>query len=505
MKILAIHNDENKRGSLTGMLSNFLSDGETATSGSIKEGLAMARTFLPDAILLYIPMFGPDMFEVCQALKEDPATRRIPVMVLTVQKSDPSSRNHDRDFGGDAFLIKPVALGEMIAQVRALVRLNQAEDTSPAERESLERAVAERTAALRETTDYLENLLDYANAPIIVWDPEFKITRFNRAFERLTGRSAAAVLGVELSFLFPPDTRAHSIAHIHRASAGEYWETVEIPIQHVDGSVRLLLWNSAVVRGPDGERIIATIAQGHDITARKQAEAALHHSREQLRALSVRLQSLREAERAHIAREIHDELGQMLTGLKMDLHWAENGLEELKDARLNPILDKLVAATELADATITTVQRIASELRPGVLDRLGLMMALRHEIGQFQQRTGIPCQLNTPEEEPSFSPEVATAFYRIFQETLTNVARHAAASALEVSFRSEDGCFILEVRDNGKGIDDAALASPHALGLLGMRERAHLLGGTVAFHRQATGGAIVVVRLPATANPGTDL
>lgn len=368
-----------------------------------------------------------------------------------------------------------------------------------AEKESLERAVAERTAALRETKDYLENLLDYANAPIIVWDPGFKITRFNRAFERLTGRSSEAVLGMELSFLFPPDTRPHSLAHIRRASAGEYWETVEIPIQHTDGSIRWLLWNSAVVRSPDGERILATIAQGHDITARNQALEALRLSREQLRALSMRLQSLREAERAHIAREIHDELGQLLTGLKMDLQWAENRLEELKDARLNPILDKLVAATEVADATITTVQRIASELRPGVLDRLGLMMALRHEIKQFEQRTGIACQLNTPEEEPAFAPEVAIAFYRIFQEILTNVARHAAASTVDVAFRSQDGWFVLEVRDNGQGISDAALSSPQALGLLGMQERAHLLGGTVGFHRGSAGGTLVVVRLPATA------
>jgi PAS domain S-box-containing protein len=375
--------------------------------------------------------------------------------------------------------------------------LTPAENALRAEKESLERTVAENMAELRETKDYLENLLGYANAPIIVWDPSFKITRFNRAFERLTGRCAEAVLGMELSFLFPPDSREDSLAHIRRASAGEYWETVEIPIQHADGSVRLLLWNSAVVRSPKGEQIIATIAQGHDITARKKAEEALRLSGEQLRALSVHLQSLREEERTRIAREIHDELGQLLTGLKMDLHWAETRLEELKEPRLNPILDKLVAATEVADATITTVQRIASELRPGVLDRLGLMMALRHEIDQFRQRTGIVCHMDTPEEEPDYAPELATAFYRIFQETLTNVARHAVASAVQVAFRGTGAWHTLEVRDNGKGIDEAALTSPHALGLLGMQERAHLLGGTVAFQREATGGTIVTVRLPA--------
>ena len=180
----------------------------------------------------------------------------------------------------------------------------------------------------------------------------------------------------------------------------------------------------------------------------------------------------------------------------MDLQAAESRLEELKDDRLNPILDKLVAATEVADATMTTVQRIASELRPGVLDRLGLMQALRHEIDQFQQRTGIACQFNAPEDDPDFLPEVATTLYRIFQEALTNVARHAAASAVQVRCDIADGWFTLEVQDDGRGLDATALTHPDALGLLGMQERAHLTGGTVTFGRAIAGGTVVRVRLP---------
>lgn len=497
MKILTLHESDAHRDALAGRVEQLLPRCVSRAAGPADDIAALVNEFRPDAILLGYPALGPDWLKVCRAINGKPATSRIPIVAVATAP-DPDCATNTRENRGDAFLIQSVTQSDLDAELRALVRPNRAEESLRAEKESLERAVAEHTAALRETKDYLENLLGYANAPIIVWDPDFKITRFNRAFERLTGRSSASVLGMELSFLFPPTTREHSLAHIRRASAGEYWETVEIPIQHTDGSVRLLLWNSAVVRSPDSERIIATIAQGHDITARKQAEEALRLSREQLRALSTHLQSLREAERTRIAREIHDELGQMLTGLKMDLHWAENRLEELPDPRLNPILDKLVAATEVADATITTVQRIASELRPGVLDRLGLMMALRHELDQFQQRTGIACELNVPEEEPGSSPAVATAFYRIFQETLTNVARHAAARTLRATFRSAEDWFILEVRDDGRGIEEAALASPHALGLLGMQERAHLLGGSVSFLRETTGGTTVTVRLPAT-------
>jgi PAS domain S-box-containing protein len=126
--------------------------------------------------------------------------------------------------------------------------------------------------SLRETRDYLDNLFNYANAPIIVWNPDFKITRFNHAFERLTGRSANEVIGQELDILFPDDSREVSLGHIHDAMAGQRWETVEIPIQHVDGSVRIVLWNSATLFDADGETPVATIAQGQDITERKKVE-----------------------------------------------------------------------------------------------------------------------------------------------------------------------------------------------------------------------------------------
>ncbi|MBI3192871.1 MAG: PAS domain S-box protein [Ignavibacteriae bacterium] len=144
-----------------------------------------------------------------------------------------------------------------------------------------ERKQAEET--LRETRDYLDNLLNYANAPIIVWDPEFRITRFNHAFERLTGYRSEDVIGKELDFLFPSDTRRESIRFLYRTTKGERWETVEIPILHKDGTVRNVLWNSATLFSPDDKTVIATIAQGHDITARKKAEIELKQSELQYR------------------------------------------------------------------------------------------------------------------------------------------------------------------------------------------------------------------------------
>ena len=179
-----------------------------------------------------------------------------------------------------------------------------------------------------------------------------------------------------------------------------------------------------------------------------------------MRALSSRLQSVREEERTRIAREIYDELGQALTGLKMDLSWMEKRVAPTSDVALHGLLSpKLQAMTQLIDATIHTVRRIASELRPGVLDNLGLLAALEWQAQDFQHRTDIPCHLKTTLEEIDIAQEGATAVFRIFQETLTNVVRHAHATRVDVCVAKDDGNLILEVHDNGRGVSESALTA----------------------------------------------
>src|SRR6185503_11097190 len=157
---------------------------------------------------------------------------------------------------------------------------------------------------------------------------------------------------------------------------------------------------------------------------RRRAEKRLHESHEQLRALSVYLQHVREEERTRIAREVHDELGQALTSCKLDLSLLANRLPK----NLKPLIDKAHALSAHMDSTIQTVRRIATELRPGILDHLGLVAALEWQANEFQTRTGIKCEVHTKLEDPLLEQEIATAFFRIFQETLTNVIRHAGAT-----------------------------------------------------------------------------
>jgi PAS domain S-box-containing protein len=229
----------------------------------------------------------------------------------------------------------------------------------------------------------------------------------------------------------------------------------------------------------------------------------LSESRRQLRALATRLEEVREEEKTRIARDLHDELGQLLTGLTMDLRWVERRLGDLPSAEpVNALLDRVVGATELADQTAAAVQRIAAELRPGALDRLGLVPALRQEARVFQSRTGIACEARLDEGMAEPSPEVATTLYRICQEAMTNVSRHAGASRVVVTLSCEPSVVVLTVEDDGRGLE-ATEPAPGSLGLLGMEERASRLGGSVRFSRAGAGGTQVTAWVPVVARPQT--
>jgi PAS domain S-box-containing protein len=234
-----------------------------------------------------------------------------------------------------------------------------------------------------------------------------------------------------------------------------------------------------------------------EITARLEAETRLEKTGRQLRALTSRLQSLREEERTHLAREIHDHLGQLLTALSLDLATIERRAAHVSDpALLAPLNAKISSARALTVETISAVQKIASGLRPPILDRVGLEAAIEAEVQSFQLRSGMRCQLRVPDRTTKLTPDQATAMFRIFQEILTNVSRHARASILTVALRREHGTLQLVVADDGVGIQESDLEDPSSIGLLGMRERAQILGGNITFGRNAGQGTIVTVNIP---------
>jgi signal transduction histidine kinase len=227
-------------------------------------------------------------------------------------------------------------------------------------------------------------------------------------------------------------------------------------------------------------------------TQRRQGEEELRMSQEQLRNLSAHLESVREEERTRLAREIHDELGQTMTALKMDLSWLSRRLDSQREA----LLEKTHSMEALLDATIRTVQRLSGELRPGLLDDLGLAAAIEWQAGEFQKRTGIACDVRLSLGETMLSRNHATAIFRIYQETLTNVIRHARATRVSILLQAQEDRLILEVKDNGRGITEEETRGAKAFGLIGMRERVLALKGELAISGRSGQGTTVTVTVP---------
>ena len=243
-----------------------------------------------------------------------------------------------------------------------------------------------------------------------------------------------------------------------------------------------------------------------DITARKQAEdesrkaaSDLNESHEQLRHLAAHLQAVKEEERTNIALEIHDELGQTLTALKMDLSRIAGKL--VKTGENEAIGKQLNAAIDRVSSTIGTVQQICTNLRPTLLDHLGIEAAIEWQAEDFQKSSGVECTVAVADDIFSVDINIANALFRVFQEALTNVLKHSHATKVEATLKENDGKIALEIHDNGVGITEEQMSKRHSFGLLGMRERLYPLGGTISIKGEAQRGTTltVIIPLPSTA------
>lgn len=234
-----------------------------------------------------------------------------------------------------------------------------------------------------------------------------------------------------------------------------------------------------------------------DVTERNQNERSLRESEEQLRHLAGRLQQAREEERARLARELHDDLGQSLTAIKMNLSW----LATHPGATPEVVWARIESAMDLADRTIGAARRIASELRPGILD-LGLRAAVEWQVEEFRYHADIRCDLDLPSGDLPLSPDQEVTLFRIFQETLTNVARHSGASVVTTRLAVEEGRVTLAVQDNGCGVTPGEIAKRSSLGLLGMRERVLSLGGSIEIEGRRGMGTLVRVSVPVSQSGG---
>jgi PAS domain S-box-containing protein len=352
------------------------------------------------------------------------------------------------------------------------------------------RALADAEEALRRTQQEFRDIFELASVGIFRSSREGRVLLANPALARLLGYETPeelAALDLAQDVYVNPAERDALIAQFERA-AGPW--TIEIQWKRRDGAPFWVLLSGHTIKG-DGDRALYFEAFVQDITERRRSQQELKQSRGRLQALAARLEEVREQERKVMAREIHDELGQGLTALRMDLAWLAGRLP----AKARDLTARARRMVKVIDQTIDTVRRLATQLRPPVLDDLGLTAAIEWQTEDTARRLGLRCTLDLPAD--LHLPEgLGTTVFRILQEALTNVARHASASRLRVALHVQRDQLSLEIVDDGRGIAAAHLDNRRTLGLLGMRERAMAWGGVLDIHSPPEGGTVVTLRLP---------
>lgn len=348
--------------------------------------------------------------------------------------------------------------------------------------------------ALESAEARVRGILDSAMDAIVTVDENQRIVLFNAAAETVFQCPRAQAIGTPLARFVPERFRTGHERHV-----GLFGET---------GTASRRMAGARIVTGLrcSGEEFPVDASISHisekgrtlytvilrDVTERVRADEALRRSQQELRELASRMDSVREQEKSRIARELHDELAQALTALKMDTSWVAERLSAGQGA----LAAKLTAMQAMLDGTVAATRRISADLRPLLLDDLGLVPAAEWLVQNFSERTGVRCELAVGAPELELEPSLASAVFRILQESLTNVARHAQASLVEVILDRSAGQVTLTVRDNGRGFSPESPRKPNSYGLMGVRERAYLLGGEVRIASEPGRGTTVEVHVP---------
>jgi PAS domain S-box-containing protein len=439
-----------------------------------EDGLALAQETRPDLILLDVMLPGMDGYELCRRLKQDEGLRDTPVIFMSAQ-DDVQAQTQGFTVGGADYVTKPLSVPVLLARVRTHVALH-------AQRRNLE--------------GMFRDALEYAPDAILLVDTQWRIVQVNARTLELFGYPREQLLGQSAGMLIPRRLQAH---HFMRRKVYAQREPGDLELGVVtdclradgsefsgDLSVGLLHTN----RGP------LLMAVVRDVTESRRIQQEIIDSRQRLRELAAQGDAMREYERKNIAREVHDELGQVLTALRMDLTYAD-----LTFGSTHPdIKDRLQGMRALVDRAIQGVRNVATHLRPSALD-MGLVPALEWLSGEFQRHAGIPCALEIAAPSIELPEHRAIGLFRIVQESLTNVGRYARARSARVSLQLEDGLIVLRIHDDGQGFDTTSGAHRRSFGLLGMQERALALGGELTVESVIGGGTTVTARVPLHSEP----
>jgi|GEM_PF-649995 len=352
----------------------------------------------------------------------------------------------------------------------------------------------ELEAVLSEKSRYTRSLIEVSLDPLVTIGQDGKITDVNEATETVTGYDRGKLIGTDISEYFtePDKARSGYQAVFREGSVHDY----PLEIKHRDGHLTPVLYNAAVYRDEFG-KVVGVFAAARDITEQKNVKEKLAQSYKQVQELAEHLQTIREDERVSISRDIHDDMGQVLTALKIELSLIESELLAKKKS-INPsfILTEVKEMQELINTAILSVRKLLRELRPEVLDNLGILKTIRWQAEEFQKKTGIKCSFNSNIDEFTLDGKRSIAIFRILQEGLTNVLRHSNADLVEIRLSLENGVINLAIEDNGNGFSADVLKERKTMGMIGMRERTLILGGEFKIASDEGKGTTIFLSIP---------
>ena len=470
-----------------------------ALSGEV--ALKAVAASLPDLILLDIRMPDMDGFEVCRILKADPRSRDVPVIFVSAMQ-DLSDRTAAFAAGGVDYISKPFFEDEILARVRTHLRLSRST-------QQLAEMLSTRTAERDETEAHLALVMDCAD--LAAWDWDIKSGRLvcNERWAAMRGLRLADSKSYTASWLSDilPDDIKGTTALLEAHFAGNTANfSAEYRIRSANGEIVWVMDQGRVTERDAEGKPLRMLGIQMDISERKNIEESLAEktreladSEKHLAQLSIFLQQVREEDRAHFARELHDELGQNLTALRIDFTRLANHCLPSRcadDARFEAI-------DQLINATTESVRRICEDLRPGMLDDLGLEAALTSFTKRFTRQYGIACDLALDREDYGLTEPISTAIFRIVQESLTNIARHAQAANAIVSLEDRGKDLLLTIADDGRGLPAELTGERKTYGLLGMRERVNMLGGAIVIDSEPGRGTHIEVTIPRSREPIT--
>lgn len=341
---------------------------------------------------------------------------------------------------------------------------------------------------LKNTAEQWLTTFDSTKDSIMLLDKDFRILRANKATSKFLGKSFTDIIGQKCYDLFKESNFPLDMCPFQTAAKNKRHFEVEIHIPEKDNWILVSL---DPILDENGS-IISTVHVMRDISEVKKKEEELQQSQDELRNLTIYMDSRMEEERKKIAREIHDGLGQLLTALKIDMSWIKKKIISRQDG----LDEKITSMIKLLDSGVKMVQKISMELRPGILDDLGLISAIKMQSREFWKRNGIKCETIFEPEEFEVDYELSTTVFRVLLEAFTNIVRHSKATKVQVLLTKENTTLILEIRDNGIGILDEQIASPLSFGLIGIRERVYVWRGKVKIKGIPGQGTVLKIEIP---------